>query len=96
MEYQVVNNKKLMHFEIHEANEVAFLEYRYYKNDIAFMHTEVPESMGGRGVAAALARFAFQFAKEQKKLVMVYCPYVGAYLKKHPELKDQLDKIYHQ
>ncbi len=84
-----------MHFEISEGDDIAFLEYRFYKNDIAFMHTEVPESMGGKGVASALAAYAFKFAKEQKKPVMVYCPFVGAYLKRHPELKEQLDKEYH-
>ena len=95
-EYTIVNNKELMHFEIHEADDIAFLEYRFYKNDIAFMHTEVPESMGGKGVASALAKYAFKFAKEHNKAVMVYCPFVGAYLKRHPELKEQLDKEYYQ
>lgn len=92
--YVIVNNEKNMHFEIHEGDAVAFLEYRYYKKDIAFMHTEVPESMEGRGVASELAKYAFDFAKENKKPVMVYCPFVAAYLKRHPELKDQLDQQY--
>ncbi len=84
-----------MHFEIHDGSDVAFLEYRYYKKDIAFMHTEVPENMSGKGVASTLAKYAFQFAAVHKKPVMVYCPFVAAYLKRHPELKDQLDKTYH-
>lgn len=94
-DYKIDNNEKLMHFEIRENDDVAFLEYRFYKNDIALMHTEVPESMGGRGIASALAAQAFKFAKEHKKPVMVYCPFVAAYLKRHPELKEQLDKEYH-
>ena len=95
-EHIIVNNEKLMHFEIHSEDAIAFLEYRFYKKDIAFMHTEVPESMAGRGIASALAEYAFKFAKEHMKPVMVYCPFVAAYLKKHPELKEQLDKEYHQ
>ena len=94
--YKIVNNKELMHFEIHEGDVIAFLEYRFYKKDIAFMHTEVPESMSGKGVASALAEYAFKFAREQDKPVMVYCPFVGTYLKRHPELKEQLDKEYLQ
>ena len=93
-DYKIDNNEKLMHFEIRENDDVAFLEYRFYKNDIAFMHTEVPEGLGGRGVASALAAHAFKFAKEHKKPVMVYCPFVAAYLKRHTELKEQLDKEY--
>ncbi len=94
--YKIINNEKLMHFEIHGDDAIAFLEYRFYKNDIAFMHTEVPESMEGKGVASALAEYAFKFAQENKKPVMVYCPFVAAYLKRHPELKEQLDKQYLQ
>ena len=94
--YNIDNNEKLMHFEIHEGDDIAYLEYRFYKKDIALMHTEVPESMGGKGVASALAEYAFKFAKEHKKPVMVYCPFVAAYLKRHPELREQLDKEYHK
>jgi len=83
-----------MHFEIHEGDDIAYLEYRYYKDDIAFMHTEVPANMEGRGVASALAAHAFDFAKKENKPVMVYCPFVSVYLKRHPELREQLDKKY--
>jgi predicted GNAT family acetyltransferase len=92
--YHITNNEQLMHFEITLGDEIAYLEYRYYKNDIAFMHTDVPDSMEGKGVASALAAYAFDFAKEHNKPVMVYCPFVASYLKKHPELREQLDKQY--
>ncbi|MEP7229392.1 MAG: GNAT family N-acetyltransferase [Ginsengibacter sp.] len=92
--YKIVNNEKLMQFEIHDSDSIAFLEYRFYKKDIALMHTEVPDNMGGKGVASALAAYAFQYAEETKKPVMVYCPFVAVYLKRHPELKDQLDQQY--
>ena len=94
-QYNIVNNEKLMHFEIHEGDDIAFLEYRFYKKDIAFMHTAVPPGMEGKGVASALAAYAFKFAKDHKKPVMVYCPFVGTWLKRHPEFKEQLDKEYH-
>ncbi|MES2773255.1 MAG: GNAT family N-acetyltransferase [Bacteroidota bacterium] len=94
--YQITHNEKEMHFEIHEGGEVAFLEYRFYKKDIAFMHTLVPDSMEGKGVASALATYAFQYAKEHHKLVMIYCPYVAAFVKRHPEFKEQLDKEYYR
>ncbi|MDQ6762513.1 MAG: N-acetyltransferase, partial [Bacteroidota bacterium] len=80
-EYRPIHNEKLLRFEIHEGDSVAFLVYKYHKKDIAFMHTEVPENMEGRGVASALTKYAFEFAKSKNKLVMIYCPFVGAYLK---------------
>ena len=95
-EYKIINNEKLMHFEIHEGDDIAYLEYRFYKNDIALMHTEVPKSMEGKGVASALAEYAFKYAKENNKPVIVYCPFVAAYVKRHPEVGEQLDKKFLQ
>lgn len=94
-DFKITNNEKLMHFELHEGDDIAFLEYRIYKNDIAFMHTEVPENLEGKGIASALAAYAFDFAREHNKPVMVYCPFVASYLKRHPELRDLLDKQFH-
>ncbi|MES2141051.1 MAG: GNAT family N-acetyltransferase [Bacteroidota bacterium] len=96
MEYTVINNEKQMQFEIHEGDAIAHTEYRFYKKNIAFMHTVVPESMKNKGVGSALAAFAFQYAKEIEKQVMVYCPFVSSYMKRHPEVRVQLDKEFHQ
>jgi len=59
--------------------------------DIAFMHTEVPEVLSGKGIAGALAVYAFKYAKENNLPVIVYCPFVKTYLKRHPEYNVQLD-----
>ena len=56
------------------------------------MHTVVPEALSGKGHASALAHHALQWAKEHKKKVMVYCPFVAAYLKKHPEFNPLIDQ----
>ena len=90
----IINNEKEQQFQVMVDGQKAFLEYRLYKGDIALMHTDVPESLGGRGIATALAEFALNYAREKKLPVMVYCPFVSAYLKKHPEYLDVLDKKY--
>jgi predicted GNAT family acetyltransferase len=92
--YIVNNNEKTQRFEIHEAGELAYLEYRYFKNDIALMHTDVPEVLEGRGIASTLAHYALEWAKEHQKPVIVYCPFVAAYLKKHTEYNNIIDKNY--
>ena len=93
--YTIHNNEATQHFEIREGDEIAFLEYRFYKKSIAFMHTLVPASMEGKGAASALAAYAFEYAKAHNMPVMVYCPFVSTYLKRHPELREQLDKEFH-
>jgi predicted GNAT family acetyltransferase len=93
---KIINNEQQMRFEVQQNGDVGFLEYRFYKKNIALMHTFVPESMEGKGFASALAAYAFNYAKENKKLVMVYCPFVATYIKRHPEVKEQLDKEYYR
>lgn len=90
----ITNNEEQQQFEYREGDVLATLTYRFYKKDIAFMHTEVPESLAGKGIASALAAAAFEYARNIRKKVMVYCPFVGAYIKRHPELREQLDKDY--
>lgn len=92
--YIVNNNEKTQRFEIHEAGESAYLEYRFLKNDIVLMHTFVPEVLEGKGIASTLAHYALEWAKELQKPVIVYCPFVAAYLKKHTEYNSIIDKNY--
>lgn len=94
--YAVTNNEKEMQLEITVNDEKASLTYRYYKKDIAFMHTQVPEALEGKGIAGALAKAAFKYAEELKKPVMVYCPFVSKWLQRHPEYKHQLDTEYYK
>ncbi len=89
-----MSNEDLTRFEIHDGSDVAFLEYRFYKKDIAFLHIEVPGNMAGKGIASALAAYAFKYAKELNKQVIIYCPFVAAFIKRHPEYNEQLDKEY--
>lgn len=93
---KVVHNKKDKRFEVSEAGETAYLTYQFYRKDIALVHTVVPEGLKGKGIASALAAFAFEHADKIDKKVMVYCPFVGRYLKHHPELRKQLDPEYHR
>jgi predicted GNAT family acetyltransferase len=89
-EHKIINNEKQLHFEIYEGDEIAFLEYRFHNNTIALMHTVVPKSMEGKGIASTLAAYAFQYAKANSKPVSVYCPYISTYIKRHPELQEQI------
>jgi predicted GNAT family acetyltransferase len=81
----ITNNEKEQQFQVKMEGEMAYLEYRFYKGNIALMHTEVPDKLGGRGIASTLAEYAFSYARDHKLSVKVYCPFVAAYLKKHPE-----------
>jgi predicted GNAT family acetyltransferase len=90
----VKNNTAQQQFEVSENNELAVLVYRFYKNDIALMHTQVPPALENKGIASALAKAAFEWAKEHNKKVMVYCPFAASYLKRHPEYNFLVDESH--
>ena len=92
--FTITNNEQQKRFEVTIDDEVAFLEYRFYRKDIAMMHTLVPEKLEGRGIASALAKEAFSYAEKVNKAVMVFCPFVAAFVKRHPEYRRQLDPEY--
>lgn len=93
-DYNVVNNEAQQQFEVDLQGEKAYLTYRFYKADVALMHTFVPPPLEGKGVAAALAKTAFAWARANQKLVMIYCPYVAAFVQRHPEYRSYLDPQY--
>ena len=93
--FNVINNEDQHRFEVQLDGEYAFIEYRYYKGDIAFMHTTVPEVCRGKGIAAAMAVVALNFAKDRHLKIMLYCPYVSKYVKEHPEYYTLVDTSYH-
>jgi uncharacterized protein len=52
------------------------------------MHTEVAEKFGGRGLASALIRSALDTVRERGGQVLPYCPFVKAFIQKHPDYAD--------
>lgn len=86
----VRDNREFSRFELVVDGQLAFLEYRRGPHSIILKHTEVPESLRGRGLGAILAKAALEMARAEGLRVNVQCPFVKAYLEKHPELAQQL------
>ena len=63
----------------------AELLYAVFADDVLdLQHTEVPPAGRGRGVGDALVRAALGYAHERGAKVMATCPYVQAWLRRHP------------
>jgi uncharacterized protein len=88
----IFNNIERQQFQVPAGGEIASLEYRLSEGRIVLMHTEVPEKLAGHGVGSALAEYAFKYARANHLPVKVYCPFVQAYLKRHPEYDDLVVK----
>ena len=94
MKYSIINNAERRRFETEINGEFAYIDYRFYKGNIALMHTFVPEALRNHGIAAALAKYALEYVKTQNLKMMVYCPSVAKYIKLHPEYETLIDKQY--
>ena len=72
-------------YEAHLDGEIAgILEYAVKRGRIALIHTEVLPVHEGQGVGSALVRFALDDARRRGLRVIATCPYVQAYLARHP------------
>ena len=73
-------------FVVSLEGQEAVLRYRRAGQSIDMYQTFVPEVFRGRGIAEALARAAFEYAKAERLTVVPSCSYLsGPYLKRHPE-----------
>jgi uncharacterized protein len=85
---EVIRNEKTGRFEITLEGETAFAEFRLTEGGIILPHTVVPAAFEGRGVGSQLARAALGYAREQGLAVIPLCPFIAAYIQKHPEYQD--------
>jgi predicted GNAT family acetyltransferase len=92
---EVVNNKKQYRFEIALPDgEYAILEYRWLKGSMALMHTLVPVTARGKGIASMLIKYVLDYARAQNLKIINYCPFVTIFLNKHPEYNDLVDEVH--
>lgn len=95
-EVKITNNQEALRFETYIGDELGYVEYRWYKGNLALIHTFVPKQGRGKGFSAALAKFALEYAKENKLQIMVYCTFIAKYIKEHPEYKYLKNKEFHK
>ena len=81
----VSNNEAEQRYEVRIGDDLAVLEYERQGSRIIFLHTEVPATLEGRGIASQLAHTALEEARSQKLTVVPACPFVATYIRHHPE-----------
>jgi predicted GNAT family acetyltransferase len=65
---------------------LAVLEYRETApRTVEYHHTYVPPALRGRGIASRLASYALRHALDNGLTVVATCPFVAAFIRKHPE-----------
>ena len=81
----VTHHEKAQQFELYVDGLLSLLTYRLSPDRMVLLHTEVPKSLEGQGLAAKLTRLALDFAREKQFRVVPLCPYASSFIRKHTE-----------
>lgn len=86
MANEITINEAANRYEIHADGELAgFVLYRRRPDALALTHTEILPEYEGKGLGTALARGVLDDIRAKGGLIVPLCPFIAAYIKRHPE-----------
>lgn len=85
MGFAITNNRSEGRFEIAYEERLALLEYKVTGNLMTLVHTEVPESLSGKGFGGKLVMFALEYAEQNNLDVVAQCEFAQSYIKRQKE-----------
>ena len=84
----VTRNAERHQYEATVEGHTSVLTYREAAGHVTLIHTEVAPELRGRRIADALARAALDDIRRRGLQVRPLCPFVQAFMKRHPEYAD--------
>lgn len=95
-DYELIDNEENHRYEFRIDGQLALIEYMKTPNgEIYFTHTEVPRSLGGQGIGSELVEKALRDVEQKNLRLVPLCPFVAAYIHKHPEWRRIVMQGYH-
>jgi predicted GNAT family acetyltransferase len=89
MDASVTDNQAAHRYEIHADGKLAgYVTYQSDPGRISFIHTEIDDEFEGEGLGSRLVAAALEDARSRDLSVLPFCPFVNAYIKRHPEYLD--------
>ena len=85
---QVLNDEAEKKFYAIVDGHEAHIEYAHTGDVYNLLHTFVPEELRGHGVAEELVKTTLDQIKAQGAKFLPTCPFVQAFLKRHPEYRE--------
>ncbi len=83
---EVVDNAAELRYEIRVDDRLAgSIRYTRDGHVVTLVHTEVDPAFEGHGVGSALVQGALDDARARSLTVRPLCPFVRAWLRRHPE-----------
>lgn len=90
MTTDVHDNPARHRFELDLDGRTAFATYRQNDGVVSIFHTEVPRELNGKGHGSELVRGTLDLIRERGLKVRPMCPFVGFFIRQHPEYSDLL------
>jgi predicted GNAT family acetyltransferase len=82
----VRDNETAHRYELeHEGKLVGELVYRANAEVVTLIHTEIASGFEGRGLGEQLVAGALDDIRARGLRIVPFCPFVAAYLQRHPE-----------
>jgi uncharacterized protein len=81
----VSDNRDASRFELTVEGHTGVLVYKRTPASLVLVHTEVPPAIRGRRFGEALVKAAIDAAHAEGLRIVAVCPFVKAYLRKHPD-----------
>lgn len=88
MSYTIHHRPESNRFETEVDGQTCVLDYRLTQDTASFDRVYVPKPVEGRGIAAAITRAALDHARTAGWKIIPKCPYVRAWIERHPEYRD--------
>jgi predicted GNAT family acetyltransferase len=86
----VVDEPSRHRFLYEEDGVDAQLIYRVDGDRLVLVHTEVPKSLGGRGIGGRLVTAAVERAAKTGETIAPWCPYARKWLEDHADVASRV------
>lgn len=86
----VTDNTAESRYELAVDGDMAVLSYDRRDGVVYMTHTEVPAEKEGEGIGSRIVKHALEQARANGEKVAPWCPFVRAYIDRHPEYQDMV------
>lgn len=86
---EILHDKERHRFSTSADGKTGYVTYDIHDGGLDIRHTVVPEEIGGRGIASALVKAAYDYARGKGLACIATCRYAAVWLERHPIPRDQ-------
>lgn len=86
--HTLVDNAAEQRYEFDLGDDMALIEYMPGRGFLVLTHTVVPPQYEGQGIGTELVKAVLEDIRQKGLQVVPQCPFVGAYIRRHPEWMD--------